>query len=86
MPIYRLPTPGMGPDQSYPINQVQAFAWMMRCGLLRPRWDMHMLHHALIACGRPLPFGVPLQTAPQQPLRAEAPEVARWLKNMLRLE
>jgi uncharacterized protein len=63
-----------------------AFAWMMRHGLLRPRRDMHLLHQALFACGRARPFGDPLQTAPQQPLRAEAPEVARWLKNMLRLD
>jgi len=63
-----------------------AFAWMMRHGLLRPRRDLNMLHEALFACGRARPFGDPLQTAPQQPLRAEAPEVARWLKDVLRLD
>lgn len=63
-----------------------ACAWMMRHGLLRPRRDMNMLHEALLACGRARPFGDPMQTAPQQPLRAEAPEVARWLKNVLRLD
>jgi mitochondrial fission protein ELM1 len=63
-----------------------AFAWLMRRGLLRPRRDMHLLHNALFACGRARPFGDPLQATPQQPLRAEAPEVARWLKTMLRME
>lgn len=63
-----------------------ALAWMMRRGLLRPRRDMAMLHQALIARGRARPFGDPLQTLPQQPLSAEASEVARWLKDVLRRE
>jgi len=61
-----------------------ACAWLLRHGLLRPRRDLNLLHHALFACGRARPFGDPLQTAPQQPLPAEAPKVARWLKNILR--
>jgi uncharacterized protein len=73
-------------EREKPSNPVDAvFAWLMRHGLLRTRRDMDMLHHALFACGRARPFGDPLQTAPQAPLRAEAPEVARWLKNILRL-
>jgi len=58
-------------------------AWMMWRGLLPPRRDMNMLHDALYASGRARPFGAPLHTDLQQPLR-EAPEVARWLKNILR--
>lgn len=58
-------------------------AWLMRRGLLRPRRDLSMLHEALYAAGRARPFGAPLQTNPQPPLR-EAPEVARWLKRILR--
>lgn len=61
-----------------------AFAWMMRHGMLRPRRDMKMLHHALFASGRARPFGDPLQAAPQQPLPAEAHKVACWLKKVLR--
>jgi mitochondrial fission protein ELM1 len=60
-----------------------SLAWMMRCGLLRPRRNLSILHEALYASGRARSFGAPLQTAPQQPLR-EAPEVARWLKRILR--
>lgn len=72
-------------DQEKPANPVDAlFAWLMRHGLLRTRRDMDMLHSALFARGRARPFGEPLQTAPQQPLPAEAPQVARWLKNLLR--
>jgi hypothetical protein len=59
-------------------------AWMMRRGLLRPRRNLSMLHQALFASGRARPFGDPLQTDPQKPLPAEAPEVARWLKSILR--
>jgi hypothetical protein len=62
----------------------RAFAWMMRHGMLRPRRDMKMLHHALFACGRARPFGDPLQTTAQEPLPAEALKVASWLKKMLR--
>jgi mitochondrial fission protein ELM1 len=59
------------------------FAWLMRHGLLRTRRDMDMLHQALFHRGRALPFGKPLQTAPQKPLPPEAQEVARWLKELL---
>lgn len=61
-----------------------ACAWMLRHGLIRPRRDIALLHRALISSGRARPFGDPLTTEPQSPLPAEAPEVARWLKNMLR--
>lgn len=67
------------------VNPVDwAFAWMMRHGMLRPRRDMKMLHHALFACGRARPFGDPLQITPQEPLAAEAYKVACWLKKILR--
>lgn len=61
-----------------------ALTWMMRRGLLRPRRDMGLLHQALYASGRARPFGDPLVTTPQPPLPPEAPEVARWLKDILR--
>jgi hypothetical protein len=70
-----------------PVGQVDAlFAWLMRKGLLRTRRDMDMLHQALFASGRARPFGEPMVTAPQPPLPAEAPQVARWLKNLLQWE
>lgn len=61
-----------------------ACAWMLRRGLIRPLRDISLLHRALFASGRAQPFGAPLKTDRQSPLPAEAPEVARWLKNMLR--
>ena len=71
-------------EEAKPANPVDAiFAWLMRKGLLRTRRNMDMLHQALFASGRARPFGEPIVTAPQSPLPAEAPQVARWLKNLL---
>ncbi len=63
-----------------------ALAWMIRRGVLRPRRDIALLHQALYASGRAQPFGKPLRTTPQPPLPPEAPQVARWLKEILRTD